>query len=150
MTCVLKGWLIWWGILECKQTPLPTLYLCGFPTVEGESYHVRAGRDLRDHHREPAWNAKEEEIWKWGGNLLSTHSYPKAGAAKTLWHQIPGLHLFPLSHIQLLTFIQRMEDCMLTSTSGNGLIWGTKTSLNMSSVPVILTCKWAKRKSTCV
>ena len=82
MTCVLKGWLIWWGILECKQTPLPTLYLCGFPTVEGESYHVRAGRDLRDHHREPDWNAKEEEILKWGGNLLSDTQLSKGRSRK--------------------------------------------------------------------
>ena len=82
----------------------------------------------------------KKRFWSEGATCWATHSYPKAGATKALWPQMPGPRLVPLSHIQPLTFIHRMEDPMLTFTSDNALMQDTKSSLNMSSVSVILTC----------
>ena len=82
----------------------------------------------------------KKRFWSEGATCWVTHSYPKAGATKALWPQMPGPRLVPLSHIQPLTFIHRMEDPMLTFTSDNALMQDTKSSLNMSSVSVILTC----------
>lgn len=116
-------------ILESNQTLLPTLYLGGFPVIELDAYHVRAGRDLKDHHGGPAQNTNEEEMSKRRSCWLRAHSCSKAGAVKGIATQAAGPNLFPFHSIQLLTFVQRAKDSVLVFPSSQALIQSAKTSL---------------------